>query len=92
MEFSLDLLGGKGNIGKFRYVPLIGLDILTGILTKATKRSVSEFAAEYLFSPLKIDTPPNIFFYSKEEHCRGNPTDPCTIRYIFNLARIRHRS
>ena len=67
MEFSLDLLGGKGNIGKFRYVPLIGLDILTGILTKATKRSVSEFAAEYLFSPLKIDTPPNIFFHSKEE-------------------------
>lgn len=72
VEFSLDLLGGKGNIGEFRYVPLVGLDILTGILTQATKMSVSEFAAEHLFAPLKIDTLPNIFFHSKEEQMAWN--------------------
>lgn len=72
VEFSLDLLGGKGNIGEFRYIPLIGLDILTGILTKVTNRSVSEFVAEYLFVPLKIDVPPNVFFHSKEEQMAWN--------------------
>ena len=72
VEFSLDLLGGKGNIGEFRYVPLIGLDILTGVLTKVTKRSVSEFAAEYLFAPLKMGMPPNVFFHSKEEQMTWN--------------------
>jgi CubicO group peptidase (beta-lactamase class C family) len=36
VNFSLDLLGGKGQIGNFRYTPLIGPDILSGILVKAT--------------------------------------------------------
>lgn len=35
VKFSLDVLGGKGEIGTFRYAPLIGPDILTGILAKA---------------------------------------------------------
>lgn len=34
---ALDLLGGKGKIGEFRYTPLIGPDILSGI-----KRKMSE--------------------------------------------------
>ena len=34
VRFSLDLLGGKGPVGEFRYAPLIGPDILTGILTR----------------------------------------------------------
>lgn len=32
----------------------------------------TEFAAEYLFAPLKIDTLPNIFFHSKEEQMAWN--------------------
>ena len=40
VKFSLDLLGGRGKIGVFRYAPLIGPDILSGILVKATGQSV----------------------------------------------------
>ena len=36
VKFSLDKLGGKGKIGEFRYTPIIGPDILSGILVKAT--------------------------------------------------------
>ena len=32
VKFSLDMLGGRGKIGTFRYAPLIGPDILSGIL------------------------------------------------------------
>ena len=38
---SLDLLGGKGKVGDFRYAPLIGPDILSGIIASATRRSMS---------------------------------------------------
>ena len=31
VKFSLEQLGGKGQIGKFRYAPLIGPDLLSGI-------------------------------------------------------------
>lgn len=72
VKSSLDLLGGKGRIGEFRYIPLIGLDVLTGVLTQATKTSVSEFATEYLFAPLGIDTPPNVFFHSAKEQKAWN--------------------
>ena len=34
VKFSLEQLGGKGQIGKFRYAPLIGPDLLSGILAK----------------------------------------------------------
>ena len=44
VKFSLDSLGGWGKIGKFRYTPLIGPDILTGILVNATNQSVLDFA------------------------------------------------
>lgn len=64
---SLDFLGGKGKIGEFRYAPLIGPDIMTGILVKATGRSVLDFATEYLFSPLEITQKPKIVFRNKEE-------------------------
>ena len=51
--FTLDLLGGKGRIGKFRYAPLIGPDILSGILAKAVGRSVLDFASEkFICNPL----------------------------------------
>lgn len=67
VKSALDLLGGKGEIGQFRYTPLIGPDILSGILTKVTDQSVLGFAYENLFSPLGIDISQNIIFHSKEE-------------------------
>ena len=67
VKSALDLLGGKGEIGQFRYTPLIGPDILSGILTNATGQSVLKFAYENLFSPLGIDITQNVVFQSKEE-------------------------
>jgi CubicO group peptidase (beta-lactamase class C family) len=67
VKTSLDLLGGRGRIGEFRYTPLIGPDILTGILVRATGQSVLEFANDHLFSPLGIAVEKNVFFSSKEE-------------------------
>lgn len=67
VKFSLDLLGGKGQIGTFRYAPMIGPDILTGILANVTGQSVLDFARENLFSPLGICVEQNITFRTKEE-------------------------
>ena len=67
VKSALDLLGGKGEIGDFRYTPLIGPDILSGILTRVTGLSVLEFAQENLFMPLGIDVSERIVFESKEE-------------------------
>ena len=67
VKSALDLLGGKGEIGDFRYTPLIGPDILSGILTRVTGLSVLEFAQENLFMPLVIDVSERIVFESKEE-------------------------
>ena len=67
VKFSLDKLGGKGHIGKFRYAPIIGPDILSGILVKVTGQSVLDFAKENLFAPLNITVEKNITFHSKEE-------------------------
>jgi len=67
VKSALDLLGGKGKIGEFRYTPLIGPDIFSGILAKATGRSVLDFATEYLFAPLDIHVDGNVVFRNKEE-------------------------
>ena len=67
VKFSLDVLGGKGETGAFRYAPLIGPDILTGILVKVTGQSVLNFARENLFAPLGIAVEQNITFHNKEE-------------------------
>lgn len=72
VKFSLDLLGGKGKIGSFRYTPLIGPDILSGILVKATGQSVLDFAKAYLFEPLGIQVEGNVYFNSKEEQLAFN--------------------
>lgn len=84
VKSALDLLGGKGEIGQFRYTPLIGPDILSGILTNVTGQSALGFAYENLFSPLGIDVTQNVVFHSKEEqlsimkdhHVSGWVTDP----------------
>ncbi len=67
VKFSLDKMGGKGKIGEFRYAPIIGPDVLSGILVKATGQSVLDFAKENLFEPLEINIEKNITFHSKEE-------------------------
>jgi len=67
VKSALDLLGGKGEIGDFRYTPLIGPDILSGILARVTGQPVLEFAQENLFAPLGIDVSEKIVFASKEE-------------------------
>jgi CubicO group peptidase (beta-lactamase class C family) len=63
VKSSLDLLGGKGTIGEFRYAPLIGPDILSGILVKATGMSVLDFADKYLFGPLGIEVHGDVVFH-----------------------------
>lgn len=72
VKFSLDLLGGRGQVGKFKYAPLIGPDIMSGILVKATGQSVFDFAQENLFLPLGITVEKNITFRSKEEQLAFN--------------------
>lgn len=67
VKFSLGLVGGQGEIGQFRYTPLIGPDILSGILVRATGKTVLDFATEFLFSPLGISVKENIIFHSQEE-------------------------
>lgn len=64
VEFTLDVLGGKGQIGQFRYTPLIGPDILSGILVKVTGQSVFDFATENLFIPMGITVESNVIFHS----------------------------
>ena len=67
VKAALDFLGGRGKIGEFRYAPLIGPDIFSGILVKACRQSVHDFAEKYLFSPLSIHVEGDIVFRSKEE-------------------------
>jgi CubicO group peptidase (beta-lactamase class C family) len=67
VKFSLGLVGGQGEIGQFRYTPLIGPDILSGILIRATGKTVLDFATEFLLSPLGISVKENIIFHSQEE-------------------------
>ena len=66
-QFALDSIGGEGRIGDFRYAPLVGPDILSAIILRATKKSVLDFAKEHLFSPLQINVEKNIIFNSQEE-------------------------
>ncbi len=70
VKFSLDKMGGRGTIAEFRYAPIIGPDVLSGILAKATGQSVLEFAKENLFEPLDINIEKNITFDSKEEQMK----------------------
>ena len=72
VKFTLDLLGSRGKVGDFRYTPLIGPDILSGILAEAAGQSVFSFAAENLFSPLGITVERSISFQSKEEQLAFN--------------------
>jgi len=72
VKFSLDLLGGKGKVGDFKYTPLIGPDILSGILVKATGQSLLEFSTKNLFEPMEITVEKDVIFRSKEEQLEFN--------------------
>ena len=67
VKTSLDLLGGKTPAGTFRYAPLSGPDILSGILRSVSGKTVLEYARENLFDPLDIHVPGSIVFHSREE-------------------------
>ena len=68
VKFSLSLVGGQDEMGQFRYTPLIGPDILSGVLAKATGRSILDFATQNLFAPLGIKVKENVLFHSQEDH------------------------
>jgi len=63
----LDLLGGKILSEDFKYTT-IGLQVLSGILTNATGKSILDFASENLFSLLDIKIPENLRIHNREEH------------------------
>lgn len=86
INFSLDLLGGKGQIGQFRYAPLIGPDILSGILIKATGQTVFDFAKENLFEPLEIIVEKNIMFKNAKEQMAFNQATNIS-GWVVDLAR-----
>lgn len=67
VKATLDLLGGRGHIGEFKY-STVGAHILSGVLTNATGQSVKDFAIESLFKPLDITAPQHTFLRNKEEH------------------------
>jgi len=72
VNFTLDLLGGLGPVGAFRYTPLVGPDILSGILVSAVGESVFDFASRHLFSPLNITVENSIVFQSEQEQLAFN--------------------
>lgn len=67
VKFSLDMLGGRGKIGEFRYAPIVGPDILTAILARGAGKPVLDFARENLFGPLGIEVERSVIFHRKEE-------------------------
>lgn len=83
VAFALAALGG-GEAGRFRYSPIVGAHILSGILAAATGRPILDFARENLFTPLGIDVPCSVALPSREAHiafgsganARGWAADP----------------
>ena len=67
VKAALDLLGGKSEIGEFKYTT-VGINILSGVLTNATGQSVIGFGKEKLFKPLGTKVPKNAFIQNKEEY------------------------
>lgn len=64
---SLDLLGGKREIGQFRYTTP-ALHVLSGLLSNATGRSVADYANQQLFSPLGVAPVENIILGNRQQH------------------------
>jgi len=85
-QATLDLLGGKAKIGEFKYTT-VGIQILSGILAQCVGSSLIEYAEQYLFQPLGINTPENVnilnkdahFAFIKQRNTRGWVVDPNNI-------------
>ncbi|WP_394241137.1 serine hydrolase domain-containing protein [Vibrio astriarenae] len=83
---SLDLLGGKGEVGQFKYTTP-ALHVLSGVLSNATGKTVADYANQQLFAPLGIAPVKNINLNDRQQHLefiRGAPergwvADPCGI-------------
>ena len=67
VRFSLRCLRAGEPEGGFRYAPLVGPDILTGILTQVTGQSALDFARENLFAPLGIAVKGLLYLSAREE-------------------------
>ena len=72
VKFSLDLLSDKQVTNGFYYTPLVGPDILSGILIKATQQSVFDYATKNLFTPMNIGVEKNISFKSIKDQLQFN--------------------
>ncbi|TDW25127.1 CubicO group peptidase (beta-lactamase class C family) [Breznakia blatticola] len=66
VRFTIEMVGMPQEIGNFQYALLIGPDLLSAILTKATGKSVLAFAKDELFDPLGIQVKEGIHFDSVE--------------------------
>lgn len=53
-EKALELIGGKKQIGEQFHYSTVGIQVLSNILTQATKMNLLDFAQSYLFDPLEI--------------------------------------
>lgn len=64
---SLDLLGGKGEVGRFKYTTP-ALHVLSGVLSNATGQRVAEYANQHLFAPLGVAPVENITLNDRQQH------------------------
>ncbi|WP_087023154.1 serine hydrolase domain-containing protein [Thaumasiovibrio subtropicus] len=64
---SLDLLGGKGEVGQFKYTTP-ALHVLSGLLSKATGQCVADYANKALFAPLGIAHVKSITLNGRQQH------------------------
>ncbi|MEZ9232283.1 serine hydrolase domain-containing protein [Vibrio amylolyticus] len=64
---ALDLLGGKGEIGEFKYTT-VGIQVLSGVIANTTNQSVLTFAHKHLFGPLNISVSQNINIQHKDDY------------------------
>lgn len=67
---ALDFLGGKkGLTGEFKYSTL-GIQILTGMISKTSGMDVVDFANTFLFEPIGVEKHVNYLAETAEEHQR----------------------
>lgn len=64
---ALDIMGGKGRVGDFRYSPMIGVHVLSGVLSNAIGGPVLDYANKNLFLPIGIEGVQNIVLHCKED-------------------------
>lgn len=66
VKSSLDLLGGKGKIGEFRYAPVIEPDIFSGIIENTTAMTVLNLLRNIYLNHLKLRCQVILFFTIKK--------------------------